>query len=105
MSDCCIILWTSRNFDEAKKIVGLLLDKKLIACATLLDNAQSMYVWKGQIEFEKEVQVIIKSLKSKFSKIKETIQANSSYDVPEILLIDIKDGLDSYLNWIKEVVP
>ena len=63
-----------------------------------------MYVWKDRIEFEKEVQVIIKSLKSKFSKIKKTIQENSSYDVPEILLIDIKDGLDSYLNWIEKVV-
>jgi len=105
MSDFCIVLWTASGFDEAKKIVSLLLDKKLIACATLLDNVHSMFVWKGQIEFEKETQVIIKSLKSKFSKIKKEIQESSSYEVSEILQIDIKDGLNSYLNWIREVIP
>ncbi len=104
MSDFCIVLWTASNFDEAKKIVRLLLDKKLIACATLLDNVHSMYVWRGEIEFEKEVQIIIKSIKSNFSEIKETIQEKSSYDIPEILLVDVKDGLSSYLNWIKDTL-
>jgi len=104
MSDFCIVLWTASSFDKAKKVVRLLLDEKLIACATLIDNAHSMYVWNGEIEFEKEVQVIIKSLKSKFSEIKLMIQENSSYDVPEVLLIEVKDGLDSYLSWIEDEV-
>jgi periplasmic divalent cation tolerance protein len=102
MSDFCIILWTVKDFEEAKKILKNLLDNKLIACATILDNACSMYTWQGQIEIQKEVQVIIKSTKLNFAKIRVFIELNCSYEIPEILQIEIQDGLSAYLNWIKK---
>ena len=37
-----------------------------------------------------------------FEKIKSTILKNHSYDVPEIILLPIKNGHFPYLNWIDE---
>ena len=39
---------------EAKKIILGLLDKHLIACASILPEVESIYRWNGEIQEEKE---------------------------------------------------
>lgn len=94
------VFWSCGSQLEAKTIIHQLLDKRLIACASILPQVESIYRWKGKIEESIEVKVILKTLPQHFETIRKTIQTQSSYAVPEILQIDIVQGNPDYLAWV-----
>lgn len=98
------IQWTCPNVEEAKKIIYLLLEKKLIACANIIPHITSIYAWKGAIETAQEVKVLLKTLDQHFLAIRTLIQENCSYDVPEISKIIIDEANPPYLEWLKEEI-
>ena len=92
---------TASNREEAVKIVRTLLEEKLIACGNIFDPVSSFFWWKGKIEEEKEVLVIMKSHEKLFKKLSKRVTELHSYDVPEILALPVVDGSSSYLEWLK----
>ena len=96
-----IVLMTASNKKEAIKIVRILLEEKLVACANMIEAVSSFYWWEGKIEEDKEILVIMKSHKNLFKNLSSRIVELHSYDVPEILAIPIVDGSSSYLDWMK----
>ena len=94
------IFWTCRDVPEAKRIIRALLDQRLIACATLFAEVESLYRWEGQIEESREVKAILKTSAPHFDKIKKYIISHCSYQVPEIVQVSIVQGNASYLSWI-----
>lgn len=96
------IFWTCRDKEEAKKIIFDLLDKHLVACASILPEIESIYRWEGKIEEGNESKVILKTQAKHFDSICSYIVENGSYKVPEILQVDILKGNLRYLAWIKE---
>lgn len=44
------IQWTCATTQEARKGATLLLEKRLIACANIIPQVESLYLWKGVIE-------------------------------------------------------
>jgi len=99
-----IVFVTASNREEAVKIVRVLLEERLIACGNLVDGVSSFFWWKGEIEEETEVLVVMKSDDKRFKKLSERIVELHSYDVPEILAVPIVNGLPSYLDWLKGVL-
>jgi periplasmic divalent cation tolerance protein len=95
------VFWTCRNKEEAKKIIHGLLEKHLIACASLFP-VESVYRWEGKIEEGQEIKVILKTQKEHFDAICSFIEQQGSYDVPEILQIDIMRGNPKYVTWITQ---
>jgi periplasmic divalent cation tolerance protein len=99
-----VILWTCKDLFEARTIAKILLEKRLIACASLLSPVESLYRWEGKIEEAKECKVFLKTSSNHFENVKETILAHSSYEVPEILELKVERGNPAYLEWlIKEI--
>lgn len=96
-----IVVMTVPNQEEAKKIVRTLLEERLIACANILGSVDSLFWWKGKIEDEKEVLILMKSKKSLFKKLSKRVMELHSYDVPEILALSMVEGSESYLEWLK----
>lgn len=96
------IFWTCKNKTEAKEIIFGLLDKRLIACASLLPEIESIYRWEGKIEEGKEVKVILKTQVQHFDAICHYIVENGSYEVPEVVQVDVPKGHARYLSWIEE---
>jgi periplasmic divalent cation tolerance protein len=92
---------TTPNKQEAVNIVRALLKERLIACANILNPVHSLFWWKGKIEEEKEVLVVMKSQKTLFKKLSERVMELHSYDVPEILALPIVEGSSSYLEWMR----
>jgi len=92
---------TASNREEAVKIVRVLLEERLIACGNIVDSVSSFFWWKGKIEDEKEVLVIMKSDERLFKKLSKRVRELHSYDVPEVLALPIVDGSPSYLEWLK----
>ncbi|MGM5484800.1 MAG: divalent-cation tolerance protein CutA [Nanobdellota archaeon] len=89
---------TFRDREEADRIIKLLLDDNLIACANVF-NIDSIYKWKGKVAKEGEVAAFLKTVKRNFGKIEELIKKHHSYDVPCILRFNIEGNAD-YTEWI-----
>ena len=102
MNKYCMVLTAFSNNDEAKKIINAVLENKLAACIQTL-NIGSNYVWKGNVCHEQEVLALFKTSWSLYKKLEAKIKELHSYEVPEIIAIDIQDGLKSYFDWIDQV--
>lgn len=95
------IFWTCKDKVEAKKIIHGLLDKHLIACASIFPEIESIYGWEGKIEESTEVKVILKTRPHHFDEIQKTILSECSYEVPEIVQVNIAQGNPKYLSWVE----
>jgi len=96
-----ITITTYPNKESAKHTARFLVEDRLAACVQLFP-VESVYSWKGEICDENEVMLFIKSKTVLFDKISAAIKESHTYEVPEIVQIQIGDGLLEYLNWIGE---
>ena len=100
-TDYCMITTTFDNKDEANKIIKILLKQRLVSCCQL-SNITSSYHWKGKIENSNEYLLQMKTKKSLYKEVEETILKLHSYETPQIICFDIIEGYKGYLNWIEE---
>ena len=95
-----VILTTVANADEGARLVRALLERRLIACGTILPGARSMYRWEGKIADEQEVVVLLKTTAARIEAIEVAFGELHSYKVPELLALPVQAGLAKYLAWI-----
>ncbi|MBZ0320782.1 MAG: divalent-cation tolerance protein CutA [Anaerolineae bacterium] len=104
MSDYLVVLVTANSEEQARKIAGELLEKRLIACANLIP-VRSLFIWQDQVQDEAEVLMIIKATHAIFKdKLQAEIKRLHSYEVPEIIGMPIVIGSVEYLKWIGDNV-
>ncbi len=94
-----IIQTTCSSKSEAQKIARILIDDKLAACIQM-NEIESYYSWNDEFCSDNETILSIKTVKENFKKIKSKIKELHSYDVPEIIQIDITDASKEYLEFI-----
>ncbi len=99
-----VVFVTCENQDEAGKIAGALVEKRLAACANILPNVRSVFHWQGAVEDEDEVLMIIKTRHEVFDRLAGVVTELHSYDVPEIIALPIVAGNAPYLDWIENEV-
>ena len=54
------------------------------------------------MEESKEVKVILKSVAKHFNMVQSYVQEHCSYEVPEILQVNIVQGNSRYLAWVAQ---
>jgi len=99
-TDAIVVLTTVSNDDEAVKLVKTLLDRRLIACGTLVPGARSIYRWQGKISDEREVLLLLKTRSARVEALQEAFNELHPYKVPELLALSVDTGLEKYLEWI-----
>lgn len=95
----CIYI-TYPDLKTAKEIVGVLLEKRLIACANFFP-IESMYLWKGSIENAQEVVSLIKTANEKWKQVEDEVLRLHPYETPCILQWNAEAN-QSYEDWIKK---
>ncbi len=98
----CAVFTTTSSIEEAKKIARNLVESKLAACVSIIPRVISLYDWQDKINEEEECILFIKTRKDFFNRVKETILSTHSYELPEIIMLSIKDGHKEYLDWIEK---
>ena len=99
-TDSAIVLTTVATADDATALIGALLERRLVACGTLLAGARSLYRWEGRVVDEAEVVVLLKTRLAHFDALREAFTALHPYRVPELLALPVAAGLEAYLGWI-----
>jgi len=95
-----IVLTTVGSDKEAESLSNILAKSKYVACINILPDVKSKYMWKGKLQNTKELILMIKTRKDYFKYLESLIKKNHSYQVPEILCIDIANISADYSNWI-----
>ena len=95
----CIVQTTCKDIEEAKKIAKIVIEKKLAACVQI-SEIESLYMWNNELCDDKEKLLVIKTKKKNFKKIQREIKENHSYDLPEIISIDIENVSKEYKKYI-----
>ena len=98
--DAIVIYCTVPDKRIAKEISKYIIKHHLAACVSAIDRAESVFSWDGELEKEKEVLLMIKTLRTNFEKIKVLITELHPYNVPEIIAVPIVDCSKEYLQWL-----
>ncbi|MEK7522003.1 MAG: divalent-cation tolerance protein CutA [Patescibacteria group bacterium] len=98
----CVVMTTYSDEGVGKKIIDSLIEQKLAACIQV-QEVNSFFFWKGEVNKEKESLLFIKTKHSLYDKVEKCIKENHSYEVPEIIELPIINGSQAYFNWIEEV--
>ena len=96
-----VIQTTCSSKEEAKKIAKVLIVEKLASCVQL-SEIESFYNWNNEFCCDNETLLNIKTIKENFEKIKSRILELHSYDLPEIIQLDITNASEEYLKFIGE---
>lgn len=100
MTDKIVVLSTCASGEEAERIGRSLVEKRLAACVNILAGVRSLYRWKGAVQDDREVLLVIKSSRALFAQLRAEIEKLHSYEVPEIIAVPIVDGSERYLEWL-----
>jgi periplasmic divalent cation tolerance protein len=98
--DAVVVLTTVASADEAVALVRALLERRLVACGTVLPGARSLYRWEGRVADEQEHVVLLKTRAALVPALEEAFAQLHPYRVPELLALPVAAGLDRYLGWI-----
>ena len=99
-TDALVVLTTVASDEEAVAFVRELLDRRLIACGTLLPGARSLYRWQGKVADEREVVIMLKTRSARLESLRMAFTELHPYKVPELLALPVDAGTEKYLEWI-----
>lgn len=104
MSGIHLLYVTTKDADQARAIARELVDRRLVACANILPEMESVYRWKGEIASDRESVLILKTEARLVEEATRAIIELHSYETPCVLDLGIEGGAAGYLNWMKSEV-
>ena len=99
-TDAIVVLTTLANTDDAVKLVQSLLERRLVACGSVMPGVRSLYRWQGKVADEQEVIVLLKTRSARLETLKLAFEELHPYKVPELLALPVTAGNAKYLEWI-----
>ncbi|MCB9493644.1 MAG: divalent-cation tolerance protein CutA [Epsilonproteobacteria bacterium] len=87
---------------EACSLASSLLEKKLIACANILEGV-SMYNWQDKPKREDECLLLVKTSHEQYDQMCEAVKSLHSYDLACIIKIPVQMD-DQYFAWLEKQV-
>jgi periplasmic divalent cation tolerance protein len=97
-----VVLTTLANIQDARSLVSRLVNDRLVACGTIVENALSVYTWQGQLEETAETLVVLKTTSDRWDDLESAVHELHTYDVPELLALPVVEGLPAYLGWLAD---
>jgi periplasmic divalent cation tolerance protein len=104
MTEMVLVFWTCGSIDEARRVSRFLVQERVVACCNIIPWVESIYLYKEQLHTEQETKVIFKTTKDHFEKIVEVIKSNTSYEVPEITMVEVTNANQDYVDFVQKTV-
>jgi periplasmic divalent cation tolerance protein len=97
-----LVLSTAGSLKEGEKIAQHLIRKGLAACVNVVPGLSSYFFWEKRLCREREVLLLVKTVKGQLKRIVNDIKSLHSYSVPEILFVKVAGGESQYLSWVEK---
>jgi periplasmic divalent cation tolerance protein len=105
MHESCVIVLTTFPADrDAESFARTLVEERLAACVNILSPMESIYRWHGAVEQACERQLVFKTTAARVEELRARMAALHPYEVPEMLVLSVTDGAETYLNWLRDSV-
>ncbi|MFM7734349.1 MAG: divalent-cation tolerance protein CutA [Cyanobium sp.] len=95
-----LVLTSEAGQGQAEALARQLLEQRLVACATLLPG-RSLYHWRGRIEHEAEVLLLLKTEPGLLPALHAALLELHSYETPEWIHWNATSG-GGYSAWLAE---
>ncbi|MEC3978612.1 divalent-cation tolerance protein CutA [Amycolatopsis sp. H20-H5] len=95
-----VVLTTTDSAEEAEELGRGIVEQRLAACMQIVGPIRSIYRWEETIQNGQEWQCWIKTTTDCIERLTDFIKIHHSYDVPEIVVLDITGGSPEYLSWV-----
>ena len=102
MSEVIDVWVNCADADEARRIAGEAIDNRLAACANIFAPITSAFHWKGEIEHEEEVPLLLKTRAGLFDELARLVARVHSYETPGIMGIRAEFCNAAYEAWVIE---
>jgi periplasmic divalent cation tolerance protein len=102
MNNLILIYITVPSSAKATEIAQYLVEKKLLACATLV-SAKSLYWWHMQCEQADEIIIIGKTMRLLHEQLEQAVMSMHPYQTPCILTIPITAN-QSYARYVHDTL-
>lgn len=86
--------------DCARAIAGQLLDERLVACANILGEFQSLFVWQGARDSACETGVLFKTSAARLDDAVGRLGKLHPYDTPAIVGWRVDTALPATIAWL-----
>jgi len=102
MEDMIVVYITSLSKEKAKELAKHLLNKRVIACANI-HQANSMYLWEGDISDEVEYILIAKTVEENFSVLRHEVLEFSDCQIPCIIKFPVTAN-QQFVQWVRSEI-
>jgi periplasmic divalent cation tolerance protein len=65
-----------------------------------LPGVRSTYRWQGAVHDDPEVLLLIKTTRGRLPALRERLPALHPYELPELIAVEVTQGLPAYLDWV-----
>ena len=87
---------------KAEEMASGIVEARLAACVTILEEGLSTYRWQGRVVKEREQVLMIKTSGAVLERLISNLKQIHPYDLPEIVAVPVVDGLKEYIGWVEE---
>lgn len=105
MSGAALIWCPCPDADTARQIAGQLLADGLIACANILPEMESLFLWQGEADTARETAVLFKTTSDKLEPAIERLGALHPYETPAIIGWHGDAAHPATLQWLAGSTP
>jgi periplasmic divalent cation tolerance protein len=102
--DVVLVLTTIAAEADGAAFARALVEEQLAACVNVLPAMTSVYRWNGQVEQDREQQVVIKTTRDRLGALESRVKELHSYELPEFVVIAAGGGSAAYLAWVGDAV-
>lgn len=95
-----VVLCTLPDQETAARLAGALVEEQLAACINIIPGLTSVYRWKGEVQKDSEVLLLIKTNSTVYARLEQRIRALHPYELPEIIAVPLQTGQADYIQWI-----
>lgn len=101
--DVVMVMTNAPDLLLAKRIAHLLIEEKLAACVNIGAPMLSIYGWKGEVEGDEEIPMMIKTTEDKQQAMIARLVELHPYDIPEAIVVPVTGGYAPYLDWVRSL--
>jgi periplasmic divalent cation tolerance protein len=95
-----VVLTTVPDETVARELVETLVRERHAACGNIIPGIASIYWWHGAVQHGDEVVIFLKTARAQTAALLERARRIHPYDVPELIVLPVRTGNPSYLDWV-----